>query len=512
MSSPTPFAAGTPVGEGTDAQGSRAGGAADSHSPAGRGHLGAAVVSAPVVESAPSGDSSEAFFTPREGTPEGIPSDAHAGGRGSPNGNHHGAAVAATSTPPQQVAFQQGSMMELLMGPTPAAAAPASQRPVLATPPPAQAATEQAVSRASPAATAATASPGSSSSAADALTASLDRMTLVSALPLEAASPAAAAAAATAPSTPAEASQKQRASPSPASAAVVTATATPVTPTAVDLLQAQLAGVKLSAPTTPAAAAAAAATKEENDQQAAASVVKNRVGLVYDEALAAHRGGPEHLECPERAIRMVSKFEEEGLSQACVPLAPREATAAELLRAHAAEHIARVESYYDTATSASDQAAAAGDAAPAPDAADAAAAAAGARRSVPAQPGGPIVGFNEETNTEDKDMYWTPGTARAAKLAAGCTTAATLAVVTGHVDCAFAVVRPPGHHAECTREMGFCFFNNTVVAARAALQVIETPPPPPAPAPPLLRRAATGRASRLWLFTNSPPVAAAPGQ
>ena len=33
-----------------------------------------------------------------------------------------------------------------------------------------------------------------------------------------------------------------------------------------------------------------------------------------------------------------------------------------------------------------------------------------------------------------------------------------------------AVVRPPGHHAECQRAMGFCFYNNVAAAAQAALQ------------------------------------------
>ena len=42
-------------------------------------------------------------------------------------------------------------------------------------------------------------------------------------------------------------------------------------------------------------------------------------------------------------------------------------------------------------------------------------------------------------------------------------------VASGALHRAFAVVRPPGHHAECARAMGFCFFNNTVIAARAAL-------------------------------------------
>ena len=47
---------------------------------------------------------------------------------------------------------------------------------------------------------------------------------------------------------------------------------------------------------------------------------------------------------------------------------------------------------------------------------------------------------------------------------------AVSAVLGGQVQSALAVVRPPGHHAECSRAQGFCFFNNCATAARAALQ------------------------------------------
>ena len=41
-------------------------------------------------------------------------------------------------------------------------------------------------------------------------------------------------------------------------------------------------------------------------------------------------------------------------------------------------------------------------------------------------------------------------------------------VLSGQVQRAFAVVRPPGHHAECTRAMGFCFFNSVAASALVA--------------------------------------------
>ena len=49
------------------------------------------------------------------------------------------------------------------------------------------------------------------------------------------------------------------------------------------------------------------------------------------------------------------------------------------------------------------------------------------------------------------------------------------AVLSGAVSSAFAVVRPPGHHAECARAMGFCFYNNVAVAALAARQAGARP-------------------------------------
>ena len=68
----------------------------------------------------------------------------------------------------------------------------------------------------------------------------------------------------------------------------------------------------------------------------------------------------------------------------------------------------------------------------------------------------------------DADTTVSPGSIRAAYLAAGAAIEAVSAVVTGPAKRAFALVRPPGHHAEADRGMGFCLFNNVAVTAAHA--------------------------------------------
>lgn len=154
-----------------------------------------------------------------------------------------------------------------------------------------------------------------------------------------------------------------------------------------------------------------------------------QVGLLYDESMELHTG-PEHVEQPQRIIQVYMTLEEEGLLGRCWRVPTCAASDANLLLAHSPEHVAQIENVYNER---------------------------------------PEENKNDEYIHTGLDLYACKDTAAAARMATGCCIEAVKAVLHGHVQAALAVVRPPGHHAECARAQGFCFYNNCAVAARTAL-------------------------------------------
>jgi acetoin utilization deacetylase AcuC-like enzyme len=74
---------------------------------------------------------------------------------------------------------------------------------------------------------------------------------------------------------------------------------------------------------------------------------------------------------------------------------------------------------------------------------------------------------NGEPGHLDADTYFGPTSYEVALLAAGGAIDLSLRIASGHAARGLAAIRPPGHHAEANRSMGFCLFNNVAVAVRA---------------------------------------------
>jgi len=144
-------------------------------------------------------------------------------------------------------------------------------------------------------------------------------------------------------------------------------------------------------------------------------------GLVDDDAFLLHRAPYDHPEHPGRLSAIRERLEREGLASRFRRVAAREATREELLAVHTEEHVDRVA----------------------------------------ATAGLPYVQL-------DPDTYTSSDSARAARLAAGGLVDLTREVLSGALANGFALLRPPGHHAEADRAMGFCLFNNVAIAVQAA--------------------------------------------
>ncbi|GMV91783.1 MAG: acetoin utilization protein [Candidatus Hydrogenedentota bacterium] len=139
--------------------------------------------------------------------------------------------------------------------------------------------------------------------------------------------------------------------------------------------------------------------------------------LAYREEGLLHDTGPGHPECPARLNAIMEAFAQSKLDPPRVPVAP--ATVDDLLRVHTQEYIDTIR---ETCA-----------------------------KNLP---------------YPDQDTTMMEASWDASLLAAGGAIACCKAVLDGNCDNAFSAMRPPGHHAESDRAMGFCLFNNVAVAAR----------------------------------------------
>jgi acetoin utilization deacetylase AcuC-like enzyme len=152
--------------------------------------------------------------------------------------------------------------------------------------------------------------------------------------------------------------------------------------------------------------------------------MSSKTGIVCHDLYKKHLAGFPHVESPERLQVVYDMLEAEDMAGRFETVSPRPATHDELAWIHSPSHIQRVA----------------------------------------ATDGKPHASLDPDTQTTSLSY-------QAASLAVGGLFSLVDTILEGTIKNGFALVRPPGHHAEKDRAMGFCLFNNVALGARYAMNI-----------------------------------------
>ncbi|CAI5648701.1 unnamed protein product [Oreochromis niloticus] len=152
-------------------------------------------------------------------------------------------------------------------------------------------------------------------------------------------------------------------------------------------------------------------------------------GLVYSEIFTHHKNewDPSHLESPDRVTAVMKELERQDLLPLCIRVEPREATEEELLLAHMKHYVDLIKST-QTMT---------------------------------------LAELQTLSNKYDS-IYLHPDSFKVSVTAVGAVLQLVDRVMTSELKNGFAIIRPPGHHAQANECNGYSIFNNVAIAARYA--------------------------------------------
>lgn len=145
-----------------------------------------------------------------------------------------------------------------------------------------------------------------------------------------------------------------------------------------------------------------------------------RTGFLYDERFLLHKTGPGHPESPERLTAILSGLERTGLLPKLIPIPATPAKLKWIEKVHSPRHIYKFEEAC-------------------------------------------LLDLGE---LDHPDNQISPESFDTAVLAVGGILNTADCLMRGEIDNAFCAVRPPGHHAEANKALGFCYFNNVAIAAK----------------------------------------------